>query len=1003
MKLLSLITVCILFAFTEIARAQRVTTIAGGTGDGGPALEADLFGITDVALDKDGNLIIADLSSRTVRKLDIQTGIISRIAGTGKIGKGGNGGLAIDADLGNPSGVVVDGEGNIYISDQLYSNVRRISRATGIITLIAGSSDGLNGFTGDNGLAISARLNSPSRMAIDANDNLYITDTGNQRIRKITKSTGIITTVAGNGVFGYSGDGGQAIDASFKNPTDVALDITGNIYISDYQNNRIRRVNAVTGIISTIAGDGTSGYSGDNNLATLASLKEPVGITIDKDGNLIISDTYNQRIRRVDAITGFITSIAGTGETGYKDGPANQAELNVPQGLTVDISGAIYFTEFLNRRIRKLSGSTVTTIAGNGGYFGDGGLATKASLRFPEAVAVGTDGVIYIADVINNRVRKIDTNGNISTICGDGEIGFSGDGGLAFNAKIGWPKSLTLDPSGNLYFSDYLNNRVRRIDKSTGIITTIAGNGQPNSSGDGQQAVTASILSPLGLTFDGNGNLFIVEHNAHKIRKLAPDGIISTVAGTGVGGFGGDGALATSAQLFYPTNTEIDVDGNLLIADRSNNRIRKVNLTSLEISTFINVQDYTGLVFPTDLVLVDNDLYISDFRSIYKWTRSTREMIHFAGDPEYFNGGFGGDNGVAGKAVFRGINNFVIDSNENFFLADTENNRIRKIAARAPQTVVFNALESKTYGDEPFELSAEATSGLPTTFISSVVTTATIEGSTVTITGAGSTIITAYQPGDIDYLPSNLVNQTLTVNKAPQEIILTPTPDKTLGGQTFTITATASSGLPVSITTESSKIIVTGNSVAMKEAGSVEITVSQPGNSNFLSATDVQDVFCINPAKPIISLTPELTGILLTSSNDTGNQWYLNGDDILNAVQKTFLAEAIGIYTVKTTIEDCVSELSDASQLVITSIKDSHTPKLNLFPNPVIDRLYYSLPNADSEPIQLSVIDLTGRIVYTEVVTGSTGELELDKLSSATYIIRAATRKSNFYGRIVKQ
>jgi trimeric autotransporter adhesin len=999
----SLLIVYLLIFGLQSLFAQRVTTVAGGTGDGGLAIEADLFGASDVAVDKDGNLIIADAPSRTVRKVDLQTGLITRIAGTGVIGDKGNNALAINAELASPSGVAVDSEGNIYISDQINCNIKKINKATGIITRVAGKDWGDSGFSGDNDLAINARLLSPARLAIDANDNLYIVDTGNQRIRKVTKSTGLITTIAGSGNYGYAGDGALAVEASFANPTDVAVDNAGNVYVCDYQNSRIRRVNAATGIITTIAGSGTAGYSGDDNLAILASLQEPVGILIDNGGNLIIADTYNQRIRKVDAVTGFITTIAGTGEAGFADGPSNQAKLNVPQGLAEDANGNLYFSEYQNRRVRKLANSTVTTIAGNGGYFGDGGLATKASLRFPEGVAVGTDGVIYLADVINNRIRKVDANGIISTVCGSDVMGFNGDGGLAIDAEIRWPKGLTLDQDGNLYFSDSQNNRVRRIDKTTGIINTIAGNGQPTSSGDGQQATNASLINPLGLTFDGNGNLYIVEHNDHKVRKVAANGIITTVAGTGIGGFSGDGGLATNAQLFYPTNTEIDIDGNLLIADRSNNRIRKVNLTTLEINTFINFQNYPNLNSPTDVVLLNNDLFVSDYRSIHKWSRTNGELILFAGNPDYYSGGYGGDDEVATKAVFRGINNFVIDSNENFYLVDTENNRIRKIAARVPQTVVFNVLESKTFGDVPFDLVADVSSGLPPTFISSVITTASIVGSKVTITGAGSTIITAYQPGDIDYLPSNVVSQTLTVNKAPQVITLTPTTAKTLGGPAFTITATASSGLPVTITTESSKIVVSGNSVTMKEAGSIVITASQTGNSNFLSAANVQDAFCINPAKPIISLKPEADGILLTSSNNTGNQWYLNSNIIPNAVQKTHLAVPVGIYTVKTTADDCISDVSDASQLLITSVEDTAINILSAYPNPTSGKIYCSILNVDSDQVYFSIIDITGRIVNMEKVTESTAELDMDQFPNAIYVIRAETRSGTYYRRIIKQ
>ena len=330
-------------------------------------------------------------------------------------------------------------------------------------------------------------------------DAIYFADVGNSRIRRVDLTIGIITTVAGGGA-GDLGDGGTATDATFSShPMRVAGDREGNLFVADAHHARIRRIDTATGIIDTVAGCGAEGYSGDGGPAVRAMIASPHGTALDEHGNLFIADLKNDRIRRVDASTGTITTVAGNSEHGYSGdgGPATDAMLASPIAVTVSADGDLYIADHRNSRIRKVDAATgiITTVAGTGeqGFRGDGGAATHAAISLPRDVALDSDGAIYIADGGNNRIRKVDPNGTITTVAGTGRAEFSGDGGPAHKASLSMPYSITLDREGNLYVVDTGNYRVRRIDATTGIITTVAGNGSYGFCGDGGPAVRATL------------------------------------------------------------------------------------------------------------------------------------------------------------------------------------------------------------------------------------------------------------------------------------------------------------------------------------------------------------------------------------------------------------------------------------------------------------------------------------------------------------------------------
>ena len=339
---------------------------------------------------------------------------------------------------------------------------------TGVVQTVAGT--GSSGFSGDGGSATSAEIGFEFRVAVDASGNIYIADTDNRRIRMVTKSTGKITTVAGDGSYGYSGDDGLATSAAMISPNVVAVDSSGNIFISDTGNYVIRMVTKSTGVITTVAGTGESGYSGDGGLATSAELSTVEGIAVDASGNIYISDTDNDRVRMVTMSTGIITTVAGGGYYGFDvNGQlATSATLGSPQGLAIDASGNLYIATRSKEAIRMVTKSTgtISTVAGSGtsGFSGDGGLATSAKLKYVDGVAVDASGNIYIADGGNSRIRKVTkSTGIITTLAGDGASGYTGDGGPGSLARLNSPDGVAVDASGNVYIADTRNYRIRII------------------------------------------------------------------------------------------------------------------------------------------------------------------------------------------------------------------------------------------------------------------------------------------------------------------------------------------------------------------------------------------------------------------------------------------------------------------------------------------------------------------------------------------------------------
>lgn len=725
--------VSLLSAGSVPASPGDIDTFAGfvSDGEGLPATEAAVAWPISVAVDPSGGLAFA--SEFRIRQVT-SSGTIRTLAGNGRDGFCGDGGPAVDACLSvsvlktSGSGIAFDPVGNLYISDSANARVRRVDAASGIITTVAGGTDG---YCGDGGRATDACLSYPLGIALGPSGDLFIADYLNFVVRRVDPS-GIISTTAGSLHQGFCGDGGPAIDACLG-PSGVSVGPSGDLYITDFMNNRIRKVDS-SGTIRTVAGGDPQCATqfggvvvGDGGPATAACVYQPVGgIVFDTAGNFFIPDSGNARIRKVSP-TGIISTVAGNGRYGDcgDGGPAILACLYLPVGLAMSPAGELFFPDLWNHRVRKVDTSgIITSAAGTGSRRNvcrDGATALTACLFVPTDVAVDSSGRVYVADTNNHRVLRIDPSGNIRTIAGGGAactrhprensavplqlvplvpwVGL-GDGGPATTACLDTPTYLALDQAGNLFIADSGNSRVRKVD-SLGLITTVAGNGTAQSCGNGGPAITACVGVPTGLALDQAGNLYVADWFNDRIRKIDPFGIISTVAG-GCYGYNGDGRPAISACLYGPGGLSIDNDGNLYIADSWNHRIRRVDpagyITTLAGGANAGSPDQPGFVpycgdggaatsaclyYPWAVdVASQGDIFIADTgNSRIRKIDGSGTITTVAGNGTY---GFCGDGGPATAACLSFPFGIALDVSGNLFIADSFNDRIRKVTGQSP-------------------------------------------------------------------------------------------------------------------------------------------------------------------------------------------------------------------------------------------------------------------------------------------------------------------------------
>jgi YVTN family beta-propeller protein len=641
----------------------KVSTVAGGyVGSGIPATEAVVSVPYSTVQDKKGNYYVTDRDAHRIRKIT-PGGTITTFAGTGICGYNGDNIKSTKAMVCYPSGMAFDSAGNLYVADSYNQRVRKIN-TKGTITTVAGT--GSNAYNGDGGPATSAAVGNPWDIAFDAGGNLYFSDITNDVVRKVNTS-GTISTYAGTGVAGFSGDGGPATAATMNQPTGLGFDTSGNLYIADTVNSRVRIVNS-GGTINTFAGNGQNTCSGDGGLATAAGLSYPTGATIN-NGVLYIADGGCSRVWAVNLTSNVISTFAGS-RFGYDgDGNPPLSSRFRLRNTMFDAAGNTLIDDAGNGRLRKLSGGLFSTFAG--GYLGDGNSATAAALVLPEALAIDKSGNLYIADEAGNRVRKV-SGGKISTIAGTSVNGSSGDGGPATSALLNAPQGVAVDSSGNVFIADTYNNVIRKVS-TTGTISTFATN--------------ANFCDLLQMAIDSANNLYVADDCASVIFKVTPAGVVSVFAGLPFTyGYNGDNIAATTAQLNSPAGVAVDTHGNVIIPDTYNSRVRQVN-TAGTISTIAGdgTCNYSGdggsatsaeLCLPwSAAVSSSGTIYFPDL-NYYRIRQISGGIITaFAGSEASFNG----DGLWPLLTSFDGPVAVAVDSKGAVYVLDNFENRVRKI------------------------------------------------------------------------------------------------------------------------------------------------------------------------------------------------------------------------------------------------------------------------------------------------------------------------------------
>ena len=591
----------------------------------------------------------------------------------------GDGKRGIDVVLTLVDGIATDPRGNIYISHRSQNRIRKLS-PNGTITTIAGN--GIAGFSGDGVPALESSLNFPAGLAFDKG-NLYVADRNNHRIRKIDLK-GIISTVAGTGIPECCNDNGLAVEAHLHFPSDIDVDTEGNLYISDRSNNRIRKVNP-DGIITTIAGLGKPGYGGDFGPADKALLKYPFGISHDNKGNFYIADRGNNRVRKIDQ-RGIITTIAGDGTHSFGGdyGPANQSSLAFPTDVIVDSLGTVYIADRNNNRVRKIDRlGVITTLMGSSQteFNGDNEIAAETTLHLPFALALNGEDRLLVVDRNHFRVREVRLQSNqVETIAGNGTFLFRGDGGPGAGATLDAPSGIALDSKGNVLFADRLHQRIRRVG-SNGIIETVIGNGKQGNEGNGRPGIEATLHLPEVLVNDHEDNIYLTQRsgNAWIIRKFSAEGIITHFAGNGRQGNSGDGGPATEASFHTISDIAADGSGNIFIADSINRNIRKIDKQGI-ISTIAEASlEVLGTEVHPNGIVFDKvgSIFFSDSGSskVYKIDTSGAITL-IAGTGDF---GDHGDEGPALEAGLRSPGGLAIGPDGFLYIAEQTTHRIRKI------------------------------------------------------------------------------------------------------------------------------------------------------------------------------------------------------------------------------------------------------------------------------------------------------------------------------------
>jgi streptogramin lyase len=1012
------------FTIRKVSKLTGFITTVVGSGQvpdsnikEGPALNATFLLPNDFTIDKQGNIYIVDRGTHTLRKVTISTGIISVIAGNGKAGYAGDGGLAINSQLNRPTCVQVDDSSNIYIADASNFRIRKISAKDGIITTIAG--DGTSGqVKNDTTLASFAKIGNINTLHVDKIGNIYF-DMQGGFIKKIEKSSGLMYTIIGSGSTTFSGDGGPALSANINNPRSITTDTAGNIFIADYGNNRIRKVDASSSIINTIAGFGN--FGGDNGNAASAQLDYPQGISVDKDGSVYVTDRSNNRIRKINASDGIINTLVGNSQNtsfsmvgNSSSVPNKDFGLSRPINALVDtISGNLFIKN--TPEILKLTktNNSISWYAGGLGSLSENIAATTANIFFNSDISIDKQGNIYTIELSAHTIRKITaTTGRINTVVNSSRSsGFSGDGGAAISAKISNPFCAAFDNLGNMYIGDLGNSRIRKVNASTGIITTIAGTGATGFSGDNGLATEAQITFPYSIAVDNLNNIIFIDGN--RIRKInATTGIISTIAGTGVGGPFVNNVQALEAKI-QPRNLAIDKFGNIYFTEPNNNAVRVIYNT------------------PNVNISVENDRNFENFAA----------CVGVASKPQSFL--------VNGNAL---IDSIRITSSADFEIATEENGKYSNYIALpstssnvSPTKLYARLIAKPTLGNNysgKITITSKNSNGRSLVGTGSVVLIPAVPS----ITSIGSNRICSGQSAILktnstdlnqwyfnnqpingetdttylanasgDYTVARKINGCESAQSSKISIIVdnyppAPTVKDTaycLGNVADTLKATVLSN---------NTLLWYGNN---QTGGSSSTSSIKPMTNNvgvsFYYVSQITNLSGCESVRAKIAVTVKLTPQVpiisrdsvgnLISTNTYGNSWYKDGVSLNDTTQK-YKPTKPGSYTAKTTQNGCASSLSNPYYYLVTDVINlSADEYIKLAPNPFINQLNFDFVVKGYQRLNLEIFDVATGMKKASMQNLTPGmPIYLGQLSTGTYYVRVSSKdgKINYQFKMVK-
>lgn len=652
-----------LAALLAVATSYTYTTLAGSSASvtssqDGVGAAAQFDAPRGLALDRAGALYVADTRNNTIRKIT-SDGTVTTLAGTA-----GTEGLVnatgATARFNEPYGIAVDASGNLFVADASNNAIRKVT-AAGVVTTFAGGT----GAGSTDGPGASAKLDEPRGICIDSDGTLYVADYDNHLIRKIT-SAGVVSTLAGQADVPGSADG-TGSGATFRGPMGIAVDATGVIYVADSGNRAIRRITP-SGVVTTLTISGTR-------------LGEIRGITVTSSGTILVADYSTHSIRSVTT-AGAVTTLAGSIESaGAADGTTTTARFQYPSAVVVNSAGTVYVADTDNDTIRAITGSTVTTFAGLAGrVLTADGQGTAARFDAPYSTAVDSTGVVYVADATAHVIRRIGTDGIVTTFAGlPGAFGI--DDGTGDGARFYSPTGVAVDRAGNLYVADSLNSTVRKITPAR-VVTTLAGTGRTRGTADGTGAA-ARFDSPFGIAVDDNGNVYVSDSAANTIRKITSAGVVTTLAGR-AGTNGSTDATGTDARFSVPYAVAVDGSGNVYVVDHGNHTVRKVTAAGV-VTTLAGAAGNAGssdgrgtgarFRYPSGIAAGrDGTVYLADTdNQVIRSISSSGEVTTIGGS----SGGTGSTDGAATTARFLNPKGIAVSSDGKLYIADLGNRTIR--------------------------------------------------------------------------------------------------------------------------------------------------------------------------------------------------------------------------------------------------------------------------------------------------------------------------------------